>query len=127
MSQHGLQIVVYLVPGGEQDSQVAYQQLAALCESSLDFYISIYRGFNRYDGQWHLVLIGQPQSFAHYQQQVQAILSVARAHPVQVPMEGLAPLVQRFLQTQAEMMRTKTAFVERHHPLPSKRKHRRKR
>jgi hypothetical protein len=114
-------VFAYLIPGGKQDSQQAYLQLAALCRAN-NMLFTVYRGVNPHTGEWSLVLIGSQSTFEQYREQIQAPLTAARAQVLTVPPERLCPFVQRFLVTQAEMLIYNTPFLERHHPIPSNRK-----
>ncbi len=115
-------VFVYLIPGGEQESQQAYQRLAALCQTTPDMLFTVYRGINPRTRVWSLVLIGLQSTFEHYHEQIQAPLTAVNAQILIVPPERLRPFVQRFRATQAEMLMRRTPFLERHYPIPPRRK-----
>ena len=120
MQHREMFIRVYLFPGEEEDSVRAYKTLEHLIDAHKDLFLTVYRGLNRADGRWSLVLIGDDTSCARYQEQIQRPLREARAEQISVPTERLAPLIERFLARQAEMIRTKQTFLTRHDPLAYK-------
>ena len=121
MQKKDMEIRVFFIPGGERASLVAYEKFVELLEVHDDLLLTVYRGPNKYDGTWSLVLIGEKTSFSRYQQQIENLLSEVQARRINVPPESLVPLVDRFLARQAEMLQTKETFVEKHYPLDKKR------
>lgn len=120
MQKRDMEIRVFFIPGGERSSLFAYEKLVELLEMHDDLLLTVYRGPNKYDGTWSLVLIGEKVSFSRYQQQIEHSLSEVRAQPIIVPPENLVPLLERFLAEQARMLQTNETFVEKHHPLSKK-------
>jgi hypothetical protein len=115
-----MKINVFLIPGGEAASLSAYEQLVKLLEVHEDLFLSVYRGPNKHDGKWSLVLIGDKTSLSRYQAPITDVLSQVQAQPINVPSEGLAPLVERYLTRQTQMLMNEQTFVEHHHPLGKK-------
>ena len=120
MQQHDIKVRVFLVPGGEEASLWAYEQLVNFLATHDDVCLSIYRGPNRSDGTWSLVLIGEKTSFSRYEKQIQQPLSEVQALPITVSPESLTSLMEKFLATQAAMLLNKETFVEKHYPLSKK-------
>ena len=112
-----MEIRVFLIPGGEAASRPVYEQFEELLEAHEDLALSIYHGPNKYDGKWHLVLIGEKTSLLHSQAPIQQLLSQAQAQPISVPPQSLAPLVEKFLERQIQMRLKKQTFFNRHHLL----------
>ena len=104
MSKQHIQSIVYLVPAGEQESQCAFRQFAVLCRIQSDLLISVYHELNPNDGLWYIILIGQPAWFIAYEQPIQTILQTYDAQRIDVPMERLNPIRQRFLRAQTHFL-----------------------
>lgn len=107
-------IGVFLIPGGEKASLSAYEQLVKLFKAHEDLSLSVYRGPNKYDGQWSLVLIGEKTSLSQYREPIEHLLSEVQAQPIVVPSESLVPLLEEFLTSQVEMLLNNETFRERH-------------
>lgn len=117
MMQIPLLIRVFSVPGGERDSSQVFQELALLLERHPDLSLSVFHGRNRVDGRWIITLIGEPASYARYQEQIEhSLLRVQAAH-ISVSAEGLAPLVKRSLERQVQMGALQKTSFQRHSPL----------
>lgn len=116
MQHMGMDIRVFRIPGGQRASLAAYEKLSKLLETHIDVSLTVYRGQNKYDGTWSLVLLSEKISLTHHQEQIQQILSDVQAQPLLVPPESLTPFVEKFLAAQAEMRLAKTSFLEKHHP-----------
>jgi hypothetical protein len=116
-----IDIRVFLIPGGEKASLSAYEQLVQLFKAHEDVSLSVYRGPNKHDGQWSLVLIGEKTSFSRYWESIKHPLSEVQAQPIIVPPESLIPLVEDFLVSQVEMHLHNETFMERHYSPHKKR------
>lgn len=116
MQRKDVDVSVFLIPEGEKASLSAYEKLVKFLEGHEDLHLTIYRGPNKHDGTWSLVLIGEKTSLSRYREQIQQILSEVHAEPLVVPFESVLPLVERFLVTQAEMLLNDERFVKKHHP-----------
>jgi hypothetical protein len=115
MQQKEIGIGVFLIPGGERASLSAYERLVKLFKAHEDLSLSVYRGPNKHDGQWLLVIIGEKISLSQYQKSIEHLLSEVQAQPIVVPSESLVPLVEEFLASQIEMFLSKKTFVEKHY------------
>lgn len=117
MQQKDVEIRVFFIPGGEEASLFAYEKLVKFSKTHDDALLTVYRGFNPYDGAWALVLISEKTSFSRYQQHIEQTLSEVHGQQISVPPESLLPLIERFLARQVEMLQTKKTCVEKHYPL----------
>jgi hypothetical protein len=102
---------VYLIPGGDPDSLVAYTGIETLLKEHEDLWLTAYRGPHpRELRRWFLVLIGEKTSIARYSYHLERVLSQVQAQPFEVSLEEIAPYVERFLARQQEMLLTGQAL-----------------
>ncbi|GHO98653.1 hypothetical protein KSF_087010 [Reticulibacter mediterranei] len=118
---------VYLIPGGDPDSLVAYTGITTFMEEHKDLGLSVFRGPHPRDRQrWFLILVGEKTSMARYRHYLDRMLSQVQAQPFGVSLEEIAPYVEQFLARQREMLLTGQTFLERHTPLSPSRSHAKK-
>ena len=109
---------VYLIPGGDPDSLVAYTGITTFMEEHKDLGLSVFRGPHPRDRQrWFLILVGEKTSMARYRHHLDRMLSQVQAQSFEVSLEEITPYVEQFLARQQEMLFTGQGYVEYHTPL----------